>query len=204
MKKNLSKKRKNILIFAKKIVPEVGWNEKIYSEISRKYKISKNEIYALFPNFIDILKYYLEDLDTEMIEEVKKLKINNLKTHEKIIEIIIKRLEKNLKDKKLIKRTFFTLSFPNNFNIFISSTYNTVNNIWYLANDNSYDFNFYTKRLILFYIYISTLIFWLNDKENKIDKTRFFLSKQIKKTSSLKKIKDIAGNFINKFKKYSY
>jgi len=204
MNKNLEKKRKNILIFAKKIIPKVGWNEQIYSEISKRHKIPKNEIYALFPNFIDILKYYLEDLDIEMNENVKKLKINNLKTHEKIIEIIMIRLEKNFKNKKLLKRTYFTLSSPSNLNILISSTYNTVNNVWYLANDKSYDFNFYTKRLILFYIYISTLLFWLNDRENNIDKTRFFLSKQIKKTGSLKKIKDFSLEFLTKFKKYSY
>ena len=103
MNKNLEKKRKNILIFVKKIIPKVGWNEQIYSEISKRHKIPKNEIYALFPNFIDILKYYLEDLDIEMNENVKKLKINNLKTHEKIIEIIMIRLEKNFKNKKLLK-----------------------------------------------------------------------------------------------------
>jgi len=146
----------------------------------------------------------LEDLDIEMNENVKKLKINNLKTHEKIIEIIMIRLEKNFKNKKLLKRTYFTLSSPSNLNILISSTYNTVNNVWYLANDKSYDFNFYTKRLILFYIYISTLLFWLNDRENNIDKARFFLSKQIKKTGSLKKIKDFSLEFLTKFKKYSY
>ena len=114
------------------------------------------------------------------------------------------RCKKNFKNKKLLKRTYFTLSSPSNLNILISSTYNTVNNIWYLANDKSYDFNFYTKRLILFYIYISTLLFWLNDRENNIDKTRFFLSKQIKKTGSLKKIKDFSLDFLTKFKKYSY
>ena len=177
-------------------------------DISKKinFKTGLSNLYAkqITDDFIDILKYYLEDLDIEMNENVKKLKINNLKTHEKIIEIIMIRLEKNFKNKKLLKRTYFTLSSPSNLNILISSTYNTVNNVWYLANDKSYDFNFYTKRLILFYIYISTLLFWLNDRENNIDKTRFFLSKQIKKTGSLKKIKDFSLEFLTKFKKYSY
>ena len=42
------------------------------------------------------------------------------------------------------------------------------------------------------------------DRENNIDKTRFFLSKQIKKTGSLKKNKDFSLEFLTKFKKYSY
>ena len=44
----------------------------------------------------------------------------------------------------------------------------------------------------------------VHDRENNIDKTRFFLSKQIKKTGSLKKIKDFSLEFLTKFKKYSY
>ena len=36
----------------------------------------------------------------------------------------------------------------------MKNLYKTVDNMWYLAGDNSTDFNFYTKRLTLALIYV--------------------------------------------------
>ena len=51
------------------------------------------------------------------------------------------------------------------------------NKIWFLLEDKSVDFNFYTKRFILSQILIKTLIYWRGSES--IEKTKDFINNQI-------------------------
>ena len=74
----LKNKRLKILTSAKKHIPFDGWNEKIFSTVANNLKIPIDEIHALFPNnYIDLLKFYLEDSENKMLIDSKKLKISN-------------------------------------------------------------------------------------------------------------------------------
>jgi len=198
----LKNKRLKILSNAKKHIPFDGWNEKILSTVANDLKIPINEIHALFPkNYRDLLELYLEDSESKMLIDCKKLNISNMKIDKKIYEIIFFRIKKNLNNKELIRKTFFALSLPKNSLLGISSLYKTVDNIWFLAGDNSLDFNFYTKRLILAGIYTTVLLYWFNDDNKDLKRTKSFLIKQIKRTSFIKKIKNsivnVGGNTSN-------
>jgi len=200
-KNHLNKRRLEILEIAKKIIPFEGWNENIMQSINDESNIAIYEIKALFPNgYKDLLKFYLSDLDVKMIKKVRGINLDNLRTHEKIYAIIMIRINNNIKEKELFRKTMFNLSMPFNTKIAISSVYKTVDHIWHLANDHSYDFNYYTKRVILAFIYSSTIFFWINDDSNNIKKVEIFLKNQIKKTSSIKGVKK---TFINTFNKIS-
>ena len=124
-----------------------------------------------------------------MFESTKKLDLIHLRTQEKIFEIIKMRLILNNREKELIRRPFHTLLLPQNSIIATTSLYQTVDNIWYIAGDNSTDFNFYTKRALLANIYVSTFVYWLNKDENSLKKTEDFLIKKLNKTSLIPKIK---------------
>ena len=39
---------------------------------------------------------------------------------------------------------------------------------WFLAGDKSQDYNFYTKRSLFLYVYISTELFMLTDKSSEL------------------------------------
>tara|TARA_B110000014_G_C20071736_1_gene558999 strand:+ start:308 stop:961 length:654 start_codon:yes stop_codon:yes gene_type:complete len=198
-KNNLNKRRLKVLETAKKIIPFEGWNENIIKFVSNKSNLSIFEIEALFPNgYRDLLEFYLNNLDNEMIKKVKSINLNNLRTHEKIYKIIMIRINNNIKEKELFRKTMFNLSMPFNAKIAISSVYKTVDNMWYLTNDRSYDFNYYTKRAILAFIYSSTIFFWINDDSNDIKNIEIFLKKQIKKTSSIKGVKNFFINNLNR------
>ena len=209
-KNRINKRRLEILGVAKKIVPYDGWNENIIQSISNESNISVVEIHSLFPNnYKDLLKFYLRDTDIKMIEKVKKINLDKLRTHEKIYQIIMIRIKNNINDKELIRKTLYALSMPFNSSIALSSLYKTVDNIWYLSNDKSYDFNYYTKRAILAFIYSSVLFFWINDNSKDIKNTEEFLRNQIKKTTLIKDVKKLFFkipnilNFRSIFKKAS-
>lgn len=117
------------------------------------------------------------------------MNLNKYKTHEKIKKIILIKIKILEKEKKLFRRTFTSLLLPHNTKLAISYLYETVNQIWYLAGDNSTDFNFYTKRIILSGIYSSTILYWINNDIN-IDELDTFLDKQLNKINNIPKTKE--------------
>ena len=77
--------------------------------------------------------------------------------------------------------------------------------IWNLAGDNANDFNYYSKRGLLSIVYLSTLIYWLNDSSNKMIGTKSFISRAVdgvvdgmSKLKQLSILKTLAQNFLDK------
>ena len=103
-----------ILKSAKKNIIFDGWSNKILEKISKDIKISIDNIYSIFPKGCkDILRFYLNELDRNMIRFTSKKILKSLKTPEKIFYIINLRLEKNYKEKNVIKKTIHSLALPN-------------------------------------------------------------------------------------------
>ena len=65
--------------------------------------------------------------------------------------------------------------------------YNSVDNMWYLAGDNSTDFSFYTKRLTLALIYINALFIFFN---KDIEQATINIDKNLKMISNIPKFKE--------------
>ena len=69
-----------------------------------------------------------------------------------------------------------------------------VDQVWFLAGDNSTDYNFYSKRIILASVYIQTMIHFVNNEN--IDETILVLDKKLKRVSKIPKFKEKANNII--------
>ena len=65
--------------------------------------------------------------------------------------------------------------------------YKSVDIMWYLAGDNSTDFNFYTKRLTLAGIYTSALYVLFNKKFEQVETS---IDKNLKKISKIPILKE--------------
>ena len=186
---DINKVRNNILNEAKPYVVKYGWNENLLDQILKKSKYKKTEIASLFPEgYISLLQIYLDQINTKMTNESQYINLIRLKTHERIRDICILRFTIMSKEKKLISKTFFHLLLPNNFNFCLMNLHKTIDQIWYLAGDNSSDFNYYSKRVILASIYSSTLVHFINN--SNFNKTIELLNKQLKKVAKIPKIKN--------------
>jgi len=86
----------------------------------------------------------LSDKEKKILE--KKIK-NISSTNQKIIILLTEKLKKDLEDKDLLKKNIKTNIKQCNGDILY--IYNIANDMWYLAGDQSSDYNFYTKRIIL-------------------------------------------------------
>ena len=188
-KYNNSDYKKKIKIFelTKKIVSIDGWSENILVKLVSKNIVS-SELAYFFPNgYKDIFKFSLDEINNSLEITISKTNIINLPLNKRIKKILMTRIEILNKDKKFYNKTFNHLLLPQNTKILKKNLYKSVDTMWYLAGDNSTDFNFYTKRLILSGIYVSTLLIFFNknieEAENNIDKS-------LKRIAKLPKLKE--------------
>ena len=192
-KKNITKKI--ILEISKKYIFKHGWNKNLFTQISNDKKINIHNLNSLFPEgYISLLKFYLENLNKDFILRAKKLNLNNLRVHIKVRELILLKLKLYESERQIIKKTYFALLSPKNFNISSYALYKTVDEIWFLAGDNSTDFNFYSKRAILASIYSSVIFYWIN--KNDMELTKKFLDKQLSRVSKIPSLKKNIKNFV--------
>ena len=124
-----------------------------------------------------------------MLEDLSKVKIQELKVREKIKKIIRVRLERWKSYKVAIKRTLPILIMPSSDTLLSFSLMKTSDSIWKSAGDRSVDFNFYTKRGLLLGVYSTTLIFWLDDNSKDDQKTWEFLDRRVEEVLQIPKVK---------------
>ncbi len=181
------KKKLAILEHVKTIVRNKGWSDKIFTELIKKEFSNSDLILCFNKEYINILNFSLDELNRVLENEINKTNIINFPTNKKIKKILIKRLEILNKDKIFYKKTFNHLILPQNLKIMKKNLYKTVDNMWYLAGDNSTDFNFYTKRITLAVIYANALIVLFNKDYNQAELN---IDKNLKKISKLPKLKN--------------
>lgn len=200
-KNNLNSIRKEILDVSKKYILKNGWNKNLFKSISKNTKYKYEEILSLFPDgHLSLLNFYLDQINIKMTKDAKSLNLSQMKTHTKIKEIILLRLKICKNEKEIIKRTFFTLLLPKHYQTSLNSLYKTTDQIWFIAGDNSTDFNFYSKRIILAKVYSSTLLHWINN--DNFENTIKYLDNQLLKTSKISEYKKIAKNISTSFPKF--
>ena len=181
--------KKNILEDSKNIIIKNGWNKKLFNEVAKISHYSLNELNFFFPEgYKSLLELYLNEINFQMKLESKKINFLRLKVHQRIKELIIIKLKIMLKEKELIKITFTHLLLPQNHKFSIKSIYKTIDEIWFLAGDNSTDFNFYSKRIILASIYSRVILHFINN--DNYNATVDLLNDLLKKVSNIPKIKN--------------
>ena len=189
MKKNNSNNKIKSIILQKlkKIVSVEGWSEKVLKQLLQN-GVEKSDLVTFFQyDYKELLKYSLEELNKSLEKEINKINIINYSLNKRIKKILMLRFNILNNDKEFYKKTFYHLLIPSNNKIMKSSLYKSVDTMWYLAGDNSTDFNFYTKRLILAVIYVNALFVLFNKNFDEVESN---IERNLKKISKIPKIKD--------------
>ena len=182
-----NKIKSNILQKLKKIVSDEGWSEKVLKQLLQN-GVEKSDLVTFFQyDYKELLKYSLEELNKSLEKEINKINIINYSLNKRIKKILMLRFNILNNDKEFYKKTFYHLLIPSNNKIMKSSLYKSVDTMWYLAGDNSTDFNFYTKRLILAVIYVNALFVLFNKNFDEVESN---IDRNLKKISKIPKIKD--------------
>ena len=185
---NSNNKIKSIILQKlKKIVSDEGWSEKVLKQLLQN-GVEKSDLVTFFQyDYKELLKYSLEELNKSLEKEINKINIINYSLNKRIKKILMLRFNILNNDKEFYKKTFYHLLIPSNNKIMKSSLYKSVDTMWYLAGDNSTDFNFYTKRLILAVIYVNALFVLFNKNFDEVESN---IDRNLKKISIIPKIKD--------------
>mgnify|MGYP006396155907 FL=1 len=173
------------------IVQKNSWNIESFNKAQKKLKYSPNLLKVLFPNKLNDLVFYFSDfINKKMITAYKKKRINKKSLRLQILTLLKIRFNILNEYKSVIKESMVFLCSPSKQLLSSKLIFKTADFMWISINDKSTDYNFYTKRAILGTIYSVVILFWLNDKSNKLDKTYNLLEKLIMNMnfiSSLKK-----------------
>ena len=192
----LYKKRLDILKFAKKIVSKQGLKPDILKIISNQYNLDKNQTDLLFPEGNnDLIKFALEQLNTDLENYCKKINLIRLPVHKRIRKILISKILIMNKEKIFYKKIFLYLLIPKKQISLTSQLYKSIDQIWFIAGDSSVDFNFYSKRLILAGIYTRVILFFFNnDDQSTLEKILDTDLQRVKKIPELKSKLNIFNN----------
>ena len=163
-----------VLIDAK----NVNLTDKTLILSAKKCKISKGYLGRLFPEGLNDLKnFFYEETNKSMIKSINKCDYSKMRIRDKIYNGVILRLEILNKNKEVVKKIIATeTDKPINT---LRQLWKTSDIIWISAGDTSTDYNYYSKRLLLSWVYLSTVLCWLNDKEKNLNNTKLFLDRRI-------------------------
>ncbi len=179
-------KKKKIIKSALLIGKEVEWNStsQLYNLIENDLSLTSGTISLYFPNIIELTSAISIYFDRVM---VIKSNINSDKISNKILFLLSNRFEEMLLYKESLSKMFMFLSLPYNISHSMKLSWQVSNTIWLFMNDKSTDYNYYSKRLILSGIYVSSLLHFFNN--NDIEKTISFIGYQLKTAAKIGKIK---------------
>lgn len=172
------KQRIKILKRSLKEIKNYGLNKTMLIKVTADCNLSEGDLGRFFPEGLYELKeLFFYETDKEMIKILNKANDDSIRIRDKIYNGVMIRLEIFQKNKDAVKHIFVSeastpiKSFKN--------LWNTADLIWRAAGDNSTDYNHYTKRLLLSWVYLSTILCWLNDKDKNLKETKLFCNRRI-------------------------
>lgn len=159
-------------------IPKKGFNLSLLESCRKDLKLDSGEIDRFFPEGIEEIKeYFFEEIDREMIKNFSKNKIKEMRIRDRILNILVFRLKLFQAHKKQVI-SILSYDFTKPLSS-MTRLWKTADIIWRISGDKSTDFNYYTKRMLLSWVYLTTLSCWIKDKDSKFKKTRSFLERRI-------------------------
>lgn len=183
-------------------VPFYGWTEKSFNAVEKKLGLQKNYNIMLFPGGIkEVITLFEEQLNSSMkVKCVNAFKDKKIRVRDKIKQAVMWRLIGSKVNKAALAALVKFYYNPMNYNLALKNLWKTVDEIWYLAGDESTDFNYYTKRFLLFSIYKATLLYYISDNSSDSKATEDFLERRIENVMQINKIKSVLPNSLERIK----
>lgn len=168
-------------------VPFDGWSQALLEQAAVEIGVDSSYGWRLFPKgTLEAVAYWSELLDQDMLKALPSTE--GLKVREKVALGIKTRLTLLIPYREAARKTSTYLTYPSHMGEATRLLYRTVNEIWYYAGDTSTDYNFYTKRGLLAWVYSTTFLYWLRDRSEGFEATWAFLERRISEILSLPKL----------------
>jgi ubiquinone biosynthesis protein COQ9 len=159
-------------------VPFDGWTFAALRRGLRDSGQPPEDAEMLFPGGApDMIEAFCDLADRQM--EADAAEVSAMRLPDRVRALILRRLDRSRPHKEAIRRAIAVLALPRHVRLAATCTARTVDSIWHAAGDQSADFSWYTKRLLLTGIYTATLLFWLRDSSEDDAATAAFLDRRL-------------------------
>lgn len=167
-----------------------GWTDGALERAAISAGLTAFDAKRTFPGgVIDALDHLARRTDEQMLAILARdYDMPKLKIRERIATAVMVRLRLMLPYREAIRRAMAFYAMPWHTAEGLRVLYRTMDHMWAAAGDTSTDYNFYTKRLTLSQVYMSTLTVWLDDAED-LKKTEAFLHRRIENVMQFEKFK---------------
>lgn len=135
----------------------------------------------LFPaGFTDFVKFYEEQLSLSMQQKLALIAKPD-RVRDKIALGLKTRIIKDEFSQVYVMKIMEFYARPQNLILAQKLHWNAVSEIWYYAGDEATDFNYYSKRGLLYAVYKASLMFYISDDSINLQDSSKFIDESIDK-----------------------
>lgn len=187
--------RRRLLAAMLAVVPDLGWTEATFDRAAGEAGLSRGEALLAAPNgAADLIAAMGQEAAEATRAQLVTAPLTGLKIREKVTRGVKAYLAQLSRHKSAVTRA---VGSPLNLVAGPKNLWAAADAIWAGLGDTSTDANWYTKRMTLSAVVGSTLLVWLNAKdEGEVDA---FLARRIDNVMSFEKAKAQAKDFAARF-----
>ena len=172
--------RRRILDAALRHVAFDGWSDRSLRLALKDCGLDRATGLRVFPRSgHGLLEFFLAETDRRMLEELAERDLASMPIRDRVALCVRVRLEQLAPHREAVRRAVALQSLPPFASAGLRSLYRTVDAMWRAAGDQATDFNFYTKRALLAWVYGTTVLYWLDDESQDCADSWAFLGRRI-------------------------
>ncbi len=180
-----------------------GWSNETLLKAISNCKIDEKFSNLIFENgCLDLAEFYIDFQNKKAAEEVAKIEnFHSQKIRDKIRFTLYARFNVEKNNQLALQRLLNFYVNPKNLKSFevgfkpslqgIKSCFKISDFVWKEIDDQSTDFNFYTKRLTLAKIILRSFLVFLKDESENLNFTKEFIDGEIEKVMKFEKKKQM-------------
>lgn len=171
-------------------VPFDGWSMACARTAAKEVGIDGDEVAVLFPGGpIDMAAHYSDLADRQMLIALAERDLPGMRIRDRIATGIRVRLDLQVDHREAVRRAVAITAMPQHAALSTRLVYRTVDAIWRVAGDTATDFNFYSKRALLAWVYGTTLLHWLDDDSEDHHESWAFMERRIDNVMQIPKLR---------------
>ena len=180
-----------------------GWNMKSFRLGASDSGFKTVEVLRIFPGGCsDAAAHFSQFLDQKMLNSLLHADLSSMRVRDRIIICVKARIEAAAESPIAFRRLKSYLSLPGNTILATKLAWQTCDEIWHAAGDKATDFNYYTKRALLFPVLTSTTLYWFDDNSENYSETWAYLERRISDVLKIPSYSRNATKVFSKIKDY--
>lgn len=180
------------------LAPFDGWNYENLKKSSKEIGFDDYYHDLLFPEGVrDLILYFHQQNNQKLAELFCKTSLNQPgRTNAKITHLLELKLSIYQENREAVRCLLNYNLVPTNLLFAKKILWQNCDHIWRLAGDNSNDFNYYSKRILLAGVYGASFLYFLSDESENLEESKKFIARSIYNVSKIGKAKHSFLNLV--------